>query len=118
MPHGGDGAEGRNGPISGLNEYGHSVAARSVPGVADARSFTLPVGFGVHRRQVYVQLDGTRPRRSEADIKADPHFAHDDTRVMQVESAADYHDTGHGVSLKRYGAAGTTETSRWSGGYG
>jgi diaminopimelate dehydrogenase len=88
---------------------GHSVAARSVPGVADARSFTLPVGFGVHRRQVYVQLDGTRPfEEVEADIKADPYFAHDDTRVMQVESAADYHDTGHGVSLKRYGAAGTT----------
>jgi diaminopimelate dehydrogenase len=88
---------------------GHSVAARSVKGVADALSFTLPTGFGTHRRQVYVQLDGSRPFEAvAADIKSDPYFAHDDTHVTQVESAVDHHDTGHGVSLKRFGAAGTT----------
>lgn len=88
---------------------GHSVAARSVAGVADALSFTLPTGFGTHRRQVYVELDGSRPFDDvAADIKSDPYFAHDDTRITWVESAVDHHDTGHGVSLKRYGSAGIT----------
>jgi len=86
---------------------GHSVAARSVAGVADALSFTLPTGFGTHRRQVYVELDGSRPFDDVvADIRNDPYFAHDDTRITLVESAADHHDTGHGVSLRRYGSAG------------
>ena len=35
---------------------GHSVAVRSIAGVQDAISITVPAGMGVHRRMVYVQL--------------------------------------------------------------
>ena len=33
---------------------GHSVAARAIPGVADATSITIPIGGGRHSRLVYV----------------------------------------------------------------
>ena len=35
---------------------GHTVAAKAVPGVANALSMTIPLGEGIHRRMVYVQL--------------------------------------------------------------
>lgn len=37
---------------------GHSVAAKAINGVKDALSVTIPLGTGVHRRMVYVELDG------------------------------------------------------------
>ena len=36
---------------------GHSCAVRDIPGVKDGVSFTLPVGYGQHNRDVYVELD-------------------------------------------------------------
>jgi len=36
---------------------GHSVAVRAIPGVRDALSMTIPVGTGIHRRMVYVELE-------------------------------------------------------------
>ena len=36
---------------------GHSVAAKAIPGVKDALSMTIPLGTGVHRRMVYVELE-------------------------------------------------------------
>ncbi|MEX9542233.1 diaminopimelate dehydrogenase, partial [Escherichia coli] len=35
---------------------GHSVAAKAIDGVKDALSVTIPLGTGVHRRMVYVEL--------------------------------------------------------------
>lgn len=88
---------------------GHSVAARSVAGVADAVSVTLPAGLGIHKRAVYVQLDGTRPFESVcADITSDPYFIHDDTKVIHVDSTASVRDTGHGVTMYRTGTSGST----------
>ncbi len=88
---------------------GHSVAARAIPGVGNALSMTIPTGTGVHRRMVYVELaDGASFEKVAAAIKADPYFAHDDTRVQQVESVAALRDMGHGVQLTRKGVAGRT----------
>ena len=36
---------------------GHGTAARSIPGVKDALSLTLPLGYGRHRRDVYLELE-------------------------------------------------------------
>ncbi len=88
---------------------GHSVAARAVPGVAQALSMTIPTGTGVHRRMVYVELEaGAAFETVAAAIKADPYFSHDDTRVAQVESVAALQDMGHGVHLTRKGVSGKT----------
>ena len=36
---------------------GHTVAAKAIEGVKDALSMTIPLGTGVHRRMVYVELE-------------------------------------------------------------
>jgi diaminopimelate dehydrogenase len=88
---------------------GHSVAARAIKGVGEALSMTIPTGTGVHRRMVYVELEkGATLEGVTAAIKADPYFAHDDTRVHEVESVAALQDMGHGVSLVRKGVSGRT----------
>ena len=40
---------------------GHTVCVKSKPGVKDALSMTIPLGTGIHRRMVYVEL-GDRGR--------------------------------------------------------
>ncbi len=95
---------------------GHSVAARAVPGVADAVSVTLPEGFGRHRRAVYVELDGSRAFASVAsDILQDPYFVHDETDVIEVDCVRRAADSGHGVVIDRKGVAGCTgnQLLRW-----
>lgn len=88
---------------------GHSVAARSVEGVRDALSLTIPVGTGLHRRMVYVELeDGADFEKVKAQILADPYFANDETHVQVVESVDDLNDVGHGVNMVRKGVSGKT----------
>ena len=63
---------------------GHSVCARSKAGVKNALSMTIPLGEGIHRRMVYVELeDGFTLEQVAKDIKADPYFASDETHVFQ-----------------------------------
>ena len=88
---------------------GHSVAARAVEGVKDALSVTIPIGTGLHRRMVYVELEqGADADKVAAAIKADPYFAHDETHVLPVDSIDAYNDMGHGVNLVRKGVSGNT----------
>ena len=88
---------------------GHSVAVRAIDGVKDALSMTIPVGTGIHRRMVYVELeDGADFATVEAAIKADAYFVNDETHVMQVSSVDDLNDVGHGVNLVRKGVSGKT----------
>ena len=88
---------------------GHSVAVRAIPGVKDALSMTIPVGTGIHRRMVYVELEaGADFATVEQAIKTDPYFVHDETHVQQVESVDALNDVGHGVNLVRKGVSGTT----------
>ena len=88
---------------------GHSVAVRSIEGVRDALSMTIPVGTGIHRRMVYVELeDGADFKQVEAAIKADPYFVNDETHVQQVPCVDDLNDVGHGVNLVRKGVSGKT----------
>ena len=88
---------------------GHSVAARTVKGVENAISVTIPAGAGVHRRMVYVQLAaGAGIEEVMAAIKADPYFSKDETHVIQVDKLDNYMDVGHGVSMERSGSSGIT----------
>ena len=89
---------------------GHSVAVRAIEGVADALSMTIPLGTGIHRRMVYIELKpGYELAKVAAAIKADPYFASDETHVMAVESVDALKDMGHGVNLVRKGVSGKTQ---------
>ena len=92
---------------------GHSVCVRSKEGVKNAVSVTIPLGEGIHRRMVYVELeDGAKLDDVTKAIKADPYFAHDETHVFAVASVDDLRDMGHGVHLIRKGVSGKTQNQR------
>ena len=88
---------------------GHSVCVKSKAGVKDALSMTIPVGEGIHRRMVYVELEeGASLEEVTKEIKADPYFSNDETHVFQVDSVDALNDVGHGVNLVRKGVSGQT----------
>ena len=88
---------------------GHSVCVRSKKGVKDALSMTIPVGEGIHRRMVYVELEeGASLEEVTKEVKADPYFSNDETHVFQVDSVDALNDVGHGVNLVRKGVSGQT----------
>lgn len=93
---------------------GHSVAVKAIPGVKDALSITIPIGTGLHRRMVYVQLeDGADFAAVEQAILHDDYFIHDETHVVAVPSVDDLNDVGHGVNLVRTGVSGSTHSQRF-----
>lgn len=88
---------------------GHTVAVKAIPGVKEALSMTIPLGTGIHRRMVYVELEeGHELPAVAAAIKADPYFASDETHVFAVESVKALNDVGHGVNMTRKGVSGKT----------
>ena len=93
---------------------GPSVAVKAIEGVKDALSVTIPIGTGLHRRMVYVELeDGVDFKKVEAAIKSDPYFVHDETHVQQVACVDDLNDVGHGVNLVRKGVSGQTHNQHF-----
>ena len=92
---------------------GHSVCVRSKEGVRNALSMTIPLGEGIHRRMVYVELEeGASLEEVTKAIKADPYFASDETHVFAVPSVDEVRDMGHGVNLVRKGVSGKTQNQR------
>lgn len=88
---------------------GHTVAVKAIEGVKDALSMTIPLGTGIHRRMVYIELiPGYELEKVAAAIKADPYFASDETHVFAVESVDALNDVGHGVNMTRKGVSGKT----------
>ena len=93
---------------------GHTVAVKAIPGVRNALSMTIPVGTGIHRRMVYVEVeDGFSFDEISAAVKNDPYFVHDETHVMQVASVDALKDMGHGVNLTRKGVSGMTHNQNF-----
>ena len=93
---------------------GHTVAVKSKEGVKDALSMTIPLGTGIHRRMVYVELlPGYDLATVAQSIKEDPYFASDETHVMAVESVDALKDMGHGVNMVRKGVSGKTHSQRF-----
>ena len=94
---------------------GHSVVARSKKGVKNALSMTIPLGEGIHRRMVYVELeDGYTVEQVYDELKADDYFAHDELHVFAVKSVDEVRDMGHGVHMTRKGVGGKTQNQRFS----
>ena len=94
---------------------GHSVVARSKKGVKNALSMTIPLGEGIHRRMVYVELeDGYTVEQVYDELKADDYFAYDELHVFAVKSVDDVRDMGHGVHMTRKGVSGKTQNQRFS----
>jgi len=88
---------------------GHTVAVKSITGVRNALSITIPTGTGVHRRMVYVEPEPDAVfAEIEHAIKTDAYFAKDDTTVTQVDDVDALLDAGHGVLMERKGVSGAT----------
>lgn len=88
---------------------GHSVVVKSIEGVKNALSMTIPTGSGVHRRMVYVELEPNVEIESVTKaIKSDDYFINDETHVKEVESVDTLLDMGHGTHIVRKGVAGKT----------
>ena len=93
---------------------GHTVAVKAIAGVKAALSMTIPLGTGIHRRMVYIELEeGYTFEEVAHAIKTDNYFAHDETHVMQVESVDALKDMGHGVNMTRKGVSGKTQNQRF-----
>ena len=93
---------------------GHTVAAKAIPGVKNALSMTIPLGTGIHRRMVYIELEeGADFKTVEAALLADDYFAHDETHVIPVESIDALNNVAHGVNLVRSGVSGETHNQRF-----
>ena len=88
---------------------GHTVAAKAIPGVKNALSMTMPMGYGIHRRDVYIEIEaGADFEKVKKDLLADPYFAYDETHVIKVDDVNALIDKGHGVNMVRRGGTGKT----------
>jgi diaminopimelate dehydrogenase len=88
---------------------GHSTAIKAMDGVRDALSITIPLGTGLHRRMVYVELEpGADFDTVKNMILNDPYFVNDETHIFEVPDVKELIDMGHGVLLERKGVSGTT----------
>ncbi|MBP0989870.1 MAG: diaminopimelate dehydrogenase [Oscillospiraceae bacterium] len=93
---------------------GHTVAAKAIKGVKAALSMTIPLGTGIHRRMVYIEVaDGYNFEDVAKEIKSDDYFAHDETHVIKVESVDALKDMGHGVNMVRKGVSGKTQNQNF-----
>jgi len=95
----------------------NSVVARSIKGVADAISITIPIGGGRHSRLVYVVLEPNAQLATVTkEIQADPYFSKDPLEVKAVsqEQMPLVADDSHGVLMERLGASGLSSNQRLS----
>lgn len=97
---------------------GHSVAARTVKGVKDAVSITIPIGGGRHSRLVYVLPETAAAQESiKSNLAADPYFSHDPLDVRFVKNSEELQavaDNSHGVLMERIGSSGRASNQRLS----
>jgi diaminopimelate dehydrogenase len=88
---------------------------KAIAGVKAALSMTIPLGTGVRRRMVYIEMeDGYSFDEVAEAIKSDDYFAHDETHVFRVESVDALKDMGHGVRMERKGVSGSTQNQLFS----
>ena len=100
-------------PAGGRVEADTPLAQFDPDGVKDALSLTIPLGTGIHRRMVYVELaEGHTVDEVTAAINNDAYFVHDETHVIAVDDVRALKDMGHGVHLERKGVSGATHSQR------
>ena len=89
---------------------GHTVAVKAIEGVKAALSMTIPLGTGIHRRIVYVEIEeGYEFERVAAAIRSDDYFVYDETHIVQTDSVDNLLDMGHGVNMVRKGVSGKAQ---------
>ncbi len=89
---------------------GHTTAVKAIRGIKDALSLTIPIGTGIHRRMVYIELEKDYQFDEVAKaIKNDEYFIHDDTHIIAVENVNNLKDMGHGVKMERRGVSGKSQ---------
>lgn len=94
---------------------GHTVAAKAIDGVKEALSMTIPLGTGVHRRMVYVELEeGANVKEVEQRLLNDDYFVHDETHMIVVDSVDALNNVAHGVNMVRDGVSGDTHNQRFA----
>lgn len=94
---------------------GHSVAAKAIEGVKEALSVTIPTGTGIHRRMVYIEMEGGYRLEDVTEaIKSDAYFVNDETHVFEVDDINQLKDMGHGVAMERKGSSGSTQNQLFS----
>jgi diaminopimelate dehydrogenase len=94
---------------------GHTCAVKEINGIKDALSITVPIGMGIHKRMVYVELeDGVDFNEIQKAIKNDPYFIKDETYVFHVKDVEKFIDMGHGVRMERSGVSGITHNQNFS----
>ncbi len=92
---------------------GHTVAVKSYTRRERRPVHDHPLGTGIHRRMVYVELqDGADFEQVSAAVKSDAYFVHDETHVIAVSSVDALKDMGHGVEMERKGVSGVTQNQR------
>jgi diaminopimelate dehydrogenase len=88
---------------------GHTCAVKAIKGVKDALSITVPLGMGIHKRMVYVELNGEVTIDTvEKTVKNDPYFIKDETIVIEVKDIDRLINVSHGVMMERSGVSGIT----------
>ena len=94
---------------------GHTVAAKSKAGVKNALSMTIPLGTGVHRRMVYIEIEaGADFETVKNAILTDDYFSHDESHVILVDDVDALIDKGHGVLMTRKGVSGAAQNQNFS----
>jgi diaminopimelate dehydrogenase len=80
---------------------GHSAAVKSVNGVRDSVSLTLPLGNGKHMRKIYVAAEENADKAAiEHAILFDGYFEHDRCSIEFVEDVMQFFNTKHGVFIE------------------
>lgn len=94
---------------------GHSVVVKAIEGVVDALSVTIPLGAGIHRRMVYVEIEeGANFEEIKESILTDPYFVNNETHVQLVSDVKSLIDVGHGVIIERKGVSGATHNQSFT----
>lgn len=88
----------------GGRSMGHTVQAKSVPGVKNAVSLTFANGRGQQKRKVYVELQPNADIcEIEKAILSDAYFKSEPTEVIAVDSIEDYNTLHHSAKIERTG---------------
>jgi len=94
---------------------GHSVAVRSVEGVKNGISITIPKGFGLHRRDCFIETEKSADKeRIKQEILQDDYFSHDETYIYFVDDVKNRYDVGHKVVIERKGVSGKTHNQHYT----
>lgn len=87
-------------------DLGDCAEAMQIPGVRDAVSLIFPLGAGLHRRTLYVELDPEGSEEAVRDAVMDrPRFQGAETSVVFLKNVCSLRDMGHGATVTRHGAS-------------